>query len=91
MLSRMRKSQFVPDVDYLTWAQAWLLQLQQANKRTLRYAEPAFSYALGEKWLRACWTARKSIGWAAWKYFFSSSLSKDAVLTLPRQILRKKS
>jgi len=90
-LSRMRKSEFIPDADYLTWARAWLLRLQQANKRTLRYAEPAFSYALGEKWLQACWAARKNIGWAAWKYFFSSSLSKDAVLTLPRQILRKKS
>jgi len=88
-LSRMRKSEFIPDTDYLTWARAWLLRLQQANKRTLRYAEPAFSNALGEKWLQACWTARKNIGWTAWKYFFSSSLSKEAILTLPRQLLRK--
>jgi len=90
-LSRMRKSEFIPDADYLTWARAWLLRLQQANKRNLRYAEPAFSNALGEKWLQACWTARKNIGWTAWKYFFSSSLSKEAISTLPRQLLRKKS
>jgi glycosyltransferase involved in cell wall biosynthesis len=88
-LSRMRKSAFIPDADYLTWARTWLLRLQEANKRTLQYAEPAFSSALGEKWLQACWIARKNIGWTAWKYFFSSPLSKVAIATLPRQLLRK--
>ncbi len=89
-LSRMRKSEFIPDAAYLRWAKSWLLQLQQANARTHRYAEPAFSYALGEKWLQACWTARKNIGWATWKHFFSSSLCKHAVSTLQRQLLQKK-
>ena len=89
-LSRMQKLGFIPDADYLEWAKEWLLRLQQANKHTLRYAEPAFSHALNEKWLQACWTARRKIGWAVWKHFFSSSLSKDVISTLWRQINRKR-
>lgn len=34
-LSRMRKSQFIPDAAYLEWAKEWLGQLQQANKKDL--------------------------------------------------------
>ena len=90
-LSRMRKSNFIPDAEYLKWARAWLEQLQQANKQTHCYTEPAFSHALSEKWLQACWTARTKVGWAAWKYFFSSALSKNAVSTLRQQISRKRS
>lgn len=88
-LSRMRKSHFVPDADYLQWAQEWLERLQQANTQTHRYAEPAFSHALSKKWLQACWTARKKIGWAIGKYFFSSTLSKHVFLTLPKKLFPK--
>ena len=88
-LSRMRKSHFSPDSNYLEWAREWLILLQQANKKTHRYAEPAFSHALSEKWLQACWAARQNIGWAVWKHFFSSSLSKDVISTLRRQIKQK--
>ena len=89
-LSRMRKSRFIPDTSYLEWARKWLLLLQQANKQTHRYADPAFSRALGEKWLQACWTARTKISWAALRYFFSSSLSKNVLSTLPKQIFQKR-
>ena len=89
-LSRMRKSNFVPDADYLQWAKEWLGQLQQANSQTHRYAEPAFSHALSHKWLQACWTARKKIGWTVGKHFFSSSLSTHVLATLPKQIFRSK-
>jgi glycosyltransferase involved in cell wall biosynthesis len=88
-LSRMQKLGFIPDADYLEWAREWLLRLQQANKDSHRYAEPAFSHALSEKWFQACWTARRKIGWAVWKYFFSSSLSKDVGSLLRRQIFSK--
>ncbi len=86
-LSRMRKSQFIPDRAYLEWAQEWLVRLQQANTLTHSYAEPAFSHALREKWLQICWTARTKVGWVIWKYFFSSSLSKNVLSTLRRRIL----
>ena len=85
-LSRMRKSQFIPDTAYLEWAQEWLVRLQQANKQTHRYAEPAFSHALCEKWLQTCWTARTKVGWVIWKYFFRSSLSKNMLSTLRRRV-----
>ncbi len=85
-LSRMRKSQFIPDAVYLEWAQEWLVRLQQANTQTRRYAEPAFSHALRDKWLQICWMARTKIGWTAWKYFISSSLSRSMLSTLSRKI-----
>ena len=90
MLSRMRKAQFVPDVDYLEWAREWLERLQEANKQTHCYAEPAFSHALSQKWLHACWTARRKIGWAIGKYFFSSKLSRNALSTLPKLFYQTK-
>ncbi len=89
-LSRMRKSQFIPDSDYLEWAKDWLSRLQEANNKTRRYAEPAFSHALTQKWLQACWTARKKVGWAIGKYFFSSALSKNLLTTLSRQLFLRK-
>ena len=89
-LSRMRKSHFIPDASYLEWAREWLLRLQEANTHTHCYADPAFSHALSEKWLQACWAARPKVGWAVWKYFFSSSLSKTVLSTLRRQINRKR-
>ena len=89
-LSRMRKSHFVPDANYLKWAREWLERLQQANKQTHCYAEPAFSQALSQKWLQACWTARGKMGWAIGKYFFSSALSKNLLSTLPKQIFPTK-
>ena len=85
-LSRMRKSQFAPDSSYLAWAQEWLGRLQQANRQSNRYAEPAFSHALSDKWLQTCWTARTKVGWGVWKFFFSSSLSKNMLSTLRRRI-----
>jgi len=85
-LSRMRKSEFIPDANYLAWAKTWLCQLQQANAQTHCYAEPAFSAALGEKWLQACWTSRKNIGWRAWKVFFSSPLRTQTLSILMQKI-----
>jgi hypothetical protein len=90
-LSRMRKSNFIPNTEYLRWAKEWLEQLQQANQLTHYYSESAFSHALSEKWLQTCWAARSNVGWAAWKCFFSSSLSKNVISTLRQQIFRKKS
>ncbi len=86
-LSRMRKSQFIPDAAYLEWAQEWFIRLKQANTQSHRYAEPAFSHALSDKWLQICWMARSKIGWTIWKLFFSSSLSKNMLSTLRRRIL----
>ncbi len=90
MLSRMRKHHFIPDADYLDWARVWLARLQEANKQTHCYAEPAFSHALSQKWLQACWVARKSMGLAIGKYFFRSTLSKNVISTVSKQIFSAK-
>ena len=86
MLSRMRKFHFTPSMDYLEWAKEWLEGLQRANQQSRRYAEPAFSRALSDKWFQACWTARKKLGWAIWRHFFSSPLSKGAVALVKQQL-----
>jgi len=86
-LSRMRKIHFVPDREYLEWAREWLLRLQRANKHTHRYAEPAFSQALSEKWLQTCWLARDQLGWATLKYFFRSPLYRNSLPTISQKIL----
>ncbi len=85
-LSRMRKSYFSPDGDYLRWTKDWLLRLQQANQRTGYYSEPAFTHTLREKWLHTCWNARAKMGWGAGRHFFTSPLGKDIVGTLRRKI-----
>ena len=89
-LSRMRKSQFVPDTAYLKWAKEWLGQLQQANDHSHCYSEPAFSHALTQKWLQTCWRARKNIGWSVGKWFFSSPLSKHILSIAPKQLFPDK-
>ncbi len=89
-LSRMRKSHFVPDADYLNWAKEWLGQLQQANAHTHCYAEPAFSQALSHKWLQACWTARKKMGWTVGKIFLSATLNKHMLSTIPKLVFPTK-
>ncbi len=89
-LSRMRKSQFIPDENYLKWAREWLGRLQEANTRTQCYAEPAFSQTLSQKWVQACWTARKKMGWSIGKYVLSSALSKHFLWTIPKQLFPTK-
>ena len=86
MLSRMRKCHFTPDHDYLQWAENWLLKLQQANLHTRRYSERAFARAVSEKWMRACWSAWKGMGWVALKYYFHSPLHKSLGETIRERI-----
>ena len=89
-LSRMQKSHFVPDADYLKWAREWLGRLQRANRQTHCYAEPAFSQALSHKWLQACWAARKKMGWAVGKFFLSATLNKHMLSTIPKLLFPTK-
>lgn len=86
MLSRMRKCHFTPDRDYLQWAENWLLKLQQANLHTRRYSERAIARAVSEKWMRACWSAWKGMGWVALKYYFHSPLHKSLGETIRERI-----
>lgn len=78
LLLRMNKLQFTPDREYLEWAGAWLLTLQEANHRVLRYPERAFARVVGEVWLKVCRYAAAGIGWTAWKRFWQSPLRQGA-------------
>ncbi|MGE0681499.1 MAG: glycosyltransferase family 2 protein [Candidatus Binatia bacterium] len=77
LLLRMSGRQFIPDREYLQWADAWLGKLQEANRHTVRCPEQPFARLLGQIWCLACWQAAASLGWAAWRYFWQSPLSKE--------------
>ena len=76
LLSFMKKFQFIPDRQYLWWAEAWLLKLQEANHRAGCYPEPSFARVIGEVRLKVCHRVFPGIGWTAWKHFWQSPLSK---------------
>ena len=78
ILARMKTLGFTPEGEYLNWAEAWLLNLQAANRRTSRYPEEAFHRVLGAMWVKACWHARAKVGWGVWKRFLRSPLSEGA-------------
>ncbi len=80
------KRSLVPDREYLTWAEAWLLKLQEANQRALRYPEHPFAWVLGEMWFKVCRRALPDIGWTVWKHFWQSPLSKGTWASWRRKL-----
>ncbi len=90
-LSRMRKSQFTPDDDYLQWAENWLRKLQEANRQTHRYSQRAMAQAVSEKWIRTCWAAWNGMGWKALKYYVHSPLRKSLGNTIREHVLTRSS
>jgi glycosyltransferase involved in cell wall biosynthesis len=77
LLRSMRKLKFAPDLMYMEWAEAWLLQLQMVNHLARCYPEPAFSEVLGRLWLKVCWFASVS-WWTKSQRFLRSPLCKSA-------------
>lgn len=86
MLSRMRKLKFRPDRGYLDWAEAWLLELEAANRKTRCYSERSFARATSEKWLQTCWAASPNVGWTAWRRFLRSPLRRGIGSRLKREV-----
>jgi len=76
LLLHLRASQRPTDREYLVWAETWLQGLRAANQRTRCYPEPAFACVVSEMWVAVCWQAAAGLGWAAWKHFWQSPLSK---------------
>lgn len=76
LLTRRPNLRFVPDREYLDWAESWLLKLRDANRLTLRYPEEPFLRVAGEKWLKTCRRAAAGGGWKAWERFRRSPLSE---------------
>lgn len=78
LLLRMRKYQFIPDREYLAWADGWLRQLQTANRQTARYPQASFDRLLGQVWFLVCrQAAAGNVGWAAWRSFCQSPLCRE--------------
>ena len=86
-LSRMRKLHFVPDVQYIQWAENWLLRLLEANQKTHRYSQKALESAVGEKWMRTCGAAWAGIGLQAYQYFLRSPLRRTAAVNIKHKLL----
>jgi glycosyltransferase involved in cell wall biosynthesis len=79
LLRSMRKRGFRPDLNYLDWAETWLLQLRAANQRAGCYPEPAFSQLLGRFWLKVCWYAASVGRWTIWWRFWRSPLCRQTL------------
>lgn len=92
-LLRMRKLQFTPDQEYLTWANGWLQRLQVANAQSRRYPSQSFARLLGQIWFLVCRRAAGKIGWTAWRAFSQSPLRQElwssVRLVLLLQLLRR--
>ncbi|MDE2322411.1 MAG: glycosyltransferase family 2 protein [candidate division NC10 bacterium] len=87
VLPHMTRLQFTPDREYLEWTDAWLQKLQKVNHRVLRYPAQAFTRLVGQLWVTACWRASGGMGWAAWKYFWQSPLSRGAWASVKQNLL----
>lgn len=87
MLLSSKKQLFTPDLEYLNWAETWLLGLQAANQRTRQYHERPLASAAGERWLKMCERASTSMGRVAWKRFWMSPLRKGAWMNERRKLL----
>jgi glycosyltransferase involved in cell wall biosynthesis len=79
LLRSMRKRGFRPDLNYLEWAETWLLQLRAANQRVGCYPEPAFSQLLGRFWLKVCWYAANDGRWTVCWRFWRSPLCRQTL------------
>lgn len=82
LLLRMTKRQFVPDQDYVEWADDWLQKLQTANQQTHCYAQEVLARQLGQIWFLVCWQAVSTLGWSIWKRFWQSPLSVAVWMSL---------
>lgn len=86
-LLHMNGADFAPDQEYLAWAGAWLLRLQEANRHVRRYPQESFAQVVSEIWVAACWQAAASLGWTAWKHFWQSPLSTRAWTSVKKYLL----
>lgn len=87
MLRRMHKEGYMPDKDYLEWADAWLRSLRSKNKSLGFSPEPAFSRVVSGFWLKTCWHGTGKMGWQSWRIFFSSPLCLAAGSSLGSELL----
>ena len=71
------------DRDFVAWTVDWLERLMAANTKAGRYPEPAFSRALGGRWLSVC-AAAVGAGVLPWRAARGSPLPRHARSSLRR-------
>ena len=81
-LPRLRKLAVRPDAAYLDWVEAWLLKLQEANRRSRRYPEHDLRTVAGKAWLRAWINASASARRSRWGRLLRSPLRRSAMAGL---------
>lgn len=86
-LPRMRKLNITADAACIDWAEEWLQALREANQRTRRYPEPAFSRMLGSVWLRVCRRAMQDCGWRGVPRLLRSPLRHGVLSSVYSDIL----
>lgn len=77
LLLRMAEHHFIPDVEYVAWAEAWLHKVKDANARMVLYPQRPLERLLGQIWFVVCWRATRGVGTAVWKQFWRSPLHRD--------------
>ena len=87
LLLRMTSRQFTPDREYVQWAEAWLRQLQEANRHSGCYPAQPLARTLGQIWCFVCWQAAVNLRWEAWRRFWHSSLSQELWPNVKRYLL----
>lgn len=82
VLPRLRKLAVRPDAAYLDWVEGWLLKLQAANRRTLRYPDRDLRTVAGKAWLRAWLNASAPARRGRWGRLLRSPLRRSAMAGL---------
>ncbi|TPW27163.1 glycosyltransferase family 2 protein [Pararhizobium mangrovi] len=80
MLGEPKRRSDTVDEAFLDWAGDWLMHLQEVNARTQAIEPPAFRFACGYFWMRACEAAIPRLGFArATRRFAGSALAVAAL------------
>lgn len=61
-LTQKRTPELPPAAEYVAWAESWLRNLEQANRRQERYQQTAFARTISGVWAASCWLNRKGLG-----------------------------
>ena len=66
-----------PDAEFLAWAEAWLMRMQEANRRSAYVDADALAFAAAHFWMLACLAAAPEMGRSkAARTFLTSPVSK---------------
>lgn len=77
---------FEPTRNFVNETEKWLIKLANANRRVLKFPEPAFSHVLESRWFALC-NAATPLGLWAWRKYLNSPLRKEERGPLSQRVL----